>query len=137
VFPNDPSIAMIETDGAFRREDYAAALTWIDMIDNAIGGDAFQASNRALAYLRMNQLDKAAEAADKATTLDPTLARAWEVKLDIMIAQKRWTDALAVMTELETKHGVAFDEAKLRASPAMAELVATPEFKAWLGSRGK
>jgi tetratricopeptide (TPR) repeat protein len=137
VFPNDPSIAMVETDGAFRREDYAAALTWIDMIDSAIGGDAFQAANRALAYLKLNQLDKAAEQADKATTMDPTLGRAWEVKLEVVVAQKKWTEALAVMTELETKHGVHFEEDKLRVSPATAELVATPEFKAWLAKRGK
>jgi uncharacterized protein HemY len=132
VFPNDPSIAMVETDGAFRREDFAAALTWIDMIDNAIGGDAFLASQRALAYLKMNQLDKAAVEADKSTTMDPTLTRAWEVKLDVHLAQKRWTDALAVMTELEAKHGVHFDEAKLKEVPATAELIATPQFKAWL-----
>jgi len=135
VFPNDPSIAMVETDGAFRREDYEAALKWIDMIDTAIGGDAFQASQRALAYMKSNQLAEAAEAADKATTMDPTLTRAWEVKLDVMIAQKRWPDALAVMTELESKHGVHFDEAKLRAAPAMAELIGTNEFKDWLAKR--
>jgi tetratricopeptide (TPR) repeat protein len=135
VFPNDASIAMVETDGAFARKDYAAALRWIDMIDQAIGGDAFQASHRAVAYLRLGQLDKAVEHADKAIAMEPTLPRGYEVKLDVHVAQKRWSDALAVMSELEEKFGMVFDEAKLRASAPMAELAASPELEAWLAKR--
>jgi hypothetical protein len=86
VFPNDPSIAMVETDGAFARQDYAAALKWIDMIDQAIGGDAFLATHRAVAYLRLGQLDKALEHADKALAMEPELARAQEVKAEVQAA---------------------------------------------------
>jgi tetratricopeptide (TPR) repeat protein len=131
VFQNDPSIAMIEADGAFQRGDLDAALKWIDVIDKAIGGDAFQEAHRALAYLRKGEIDKARVHADRAIAMEPTLARGHEVKLDIAIAQQQWSDAIAIMTELESKHGVAFDDAKLRAQPAVAGLVASPEYKAW------
>lgn len=135
VFPDDPSIAMTEADGAFARGDWDAALRWIDVIDKAIGGDTVQETHRALAYLKKGELDKAAEHADAAIAKEPTLGRAWEVKLDVAIAQKKWADAIAVMTELEARHEMEFDEGKLQAQPAVAELVASPEYKAWRAQR--
>lgn len=131
VFPNDPSIAMIEADGAFTRGDFDAAIKWIDMIDKAIGGDAYQGAHRALAYLKKGDVANAEKHVEAAIAMEPTLARPWEVKLDILIAQKKWADAVAVMTELETKHDMQFDEAKLQAQPAVAELLASPEYQAW------
>jgi hypothetical protein len=67
--------------------------------------------------------------------MEPTLTRAWEVKLDITIAQKKWADAVVVMRELEAKHGVHFDDARLAAQPKVAELLASPEYKEWRASR--
>jgi len=126
---------MVEMDGAFAVGDYDAALRWIDIIDKEVGGDAFQDANRAFAYFKKGELDKAAEHAEAAMQREPTLQRVWEVKLDVAIMQKKWADAAAAMTALETKFGIKFDEAKLRSSPAMAEFVETPEFKQWLANR--
>ena len=133
--PNDPSIAMVEMDGAFAIGDYDAALRWIDVIDKEVGGDPFQEANRAFAYFKKGDMDKAAEHIDAAMQREPTLQRVWEVKLDVAIMQKKWADAATAMTTLESKFGAKFDEAKLRASPAMAEFVETPEFKQWLANR--
>jgi len=138
VFPNDPSIAMIEADGASATGDFDAALTWIDLVNTSIGGDAFQEAHRAMAHLQRakpGDPELAAQTADKAIAMEPSLTRAWEVKLDIMIAQKKWADAVAVMRELEDHHGVHFDDAKLAAQPTVAELLASAEYKAWRASR--
>ena len=131
----DPSIAMMQMDGAFAIGDFDAALKWIDVIDKAVGGDPWQDANRAVAYLNKGELDKAAQHVDSALKQEPTLQRAWEVKLDVSIVRKQWADAVAAMSELETKFGIKFDEVKLRAKPAMTEFVATPEFKQWLTTR--
>ena len=134
VFPDDPSIAMVEMDGAFAVGDHDKALKWIDVIDKAVGGDPFQQVNRAVAYLRKGDADKAAEHIEAAIKLEPTLQRAWEVKLDIGLKRKKWSDVIAAMTELE-KLGMKFDPEKLKSVPSMAELVTTPEYKQWLANR--
>lgn len=138
IFHNDVSVAMIEANGAFNRGDFDAAIKWIDMLDNAIGGDAFQGANRALAYLRRGKpgdVDTARDAIDKAIAMEPTLKRVYEVKLDVTLAQKKWADSVAVMTILEDKFGVVFDDAKLAAQPAVAPLLASPEYKEWRAGR--
>lgn len=138
IFNYDVSVAMLEANGAFARGDFDAALKWINMLDTAIGGDAFQASNRAMSYLKRGKpgdLELARQTIDKAIAMEPTLKRAHEVKLDITIAEKKWADAVAEMTELEEKHGVMWDDAKLAAQPAVKPLLESAEYKAWRASR--
>lgn len=138
VFPNDPSIAMVQADGAFARGDFDTALRWIDVLDTAIGGDTFQAAHRAMAYLRRGRpgdVELARATIDKAIAAEPTLKRAWEVKLDVALAEKNWAEAVTAMTELEDKHRVTFDDAKLAAQPTVAELIASPEYKEWRAGR--
>lgn len=131
TFPDDPAIALIEIDGALDVADFAAALHWIDVLENVIGVDAFIESTRVVALIRKGDLDKALERAEAAVKLEPTLTRALEIKLDVLIARKQWADVLDVMTELETHHGSTFDLNKLRAEPRLAELVTTPLFAQW------
>jgi uncharacterized membrane-anchored protein len=109
---------------------------WIDVLEKAIGVDAFLDSTRVVALLRKGDLDQALARADAAVKLEPTLTRALEIKLDVLIARKQWDDVLAVMTELETKHDSSFDIDKLRAEPRLAELVQSPSFAEWLEQRG-
>lgn len=135
IFPHDASIAMAQIDGAFAVQDWNAALEWIDVLDKAIGGDAVLDARRAVAYLRLGDLEHARAAADKATTTEPTLTHAWEVKLDVVIAQKKWSDAIAVLTELGDKHGISLDNANVAARPEVAELLASAEYKEWRAGR--
>jgi uncharacterized protein HemY len=90
---------------------------------------------RAVALVREGDRDAALAAIETAVAAEPTLTRAHEIKLDILIARKQWDDVLAVMTELERNHGMTFEEAKLRAEPRLAELVASPAFAEWLARR--
>lgn len=131
TFPDDPAIALIELDGALDRGDGTAAGHWIDVLEKAIGVEAYLESQRVVALVRMGDLDRALTAANAAVELEPTLTRALEIKLDVLIAKKQWTDVLATMQELESKHGTSFDVAKLRAEPHLAELVKLPAFQDW------
>lgn len=134
-FPDDPSIALTLVDRAFALESYDTALHWLAVMAKEVGPDAYLDMTRAIVYLKKGALPEALAAANAATSLEPTLTRAHEVKLDILIAQKAWPDVLALMTELEKNHGLSFDEAKLRAEPRLAELVALPAFTEWLATR--
>lgn len=139
AFPDDPSIALIETPGALLHKDYDAALRYVDLVDKGIGGDPFQDAVRASIYLqrgRPGDLDRAAARAEAATRAEPDLAQGWWERLDVEIARKRWGAAIEVMDVLRRRFGRRFDDARLRANPTMAGLVASPEYAAWRAQQG-
>lgn len=135
TFPEDPRIALTELDGALDRDDDVDAQHWLDLLEKELGADAFLDSMRAIAHVRHGDLDQALARADAAVRREPSLTRAQEIRLDVLIARKQWPDVLAQLTELERNHAMTFEEAKLRAEPRLAGLVATPEFAAWLKDR--
>lgn len=135
TFPDDPAIALIQIDGSLDANDADAAMHWIDVLEKVVGIDAYLESMRVVALVRKGELDKALEIANAAIALEPTLTRALEIKMDVLIARKQWPDVLQVMTELETKHDQSFDVGKLRSEPRLAELVRSPAFTQWLQAR--
>jgi hypothetical protein len=135
AFPDDPAIALTMIDAGFALADYDSVQHWCDVLVKDIGQDAYLVMQKAIAYLQAGKLDDAQATAADAVRLEPTLTRAHEVLLDALIAQKKWPEVLAEMTELETNHGQQFDEAKLRAEPRLAELVSQPAFAEWLAKR--
>lgn len=135
AFPDDPTIALTMIDASFTLGDYDTVVHWCDVLMKDIGQDAYLVMQKSIAYLQANKLDDARTTAQAAVKLEPTLTRAHEVLLDILIAQKRWPEVLAEMTELETNHDTRFDEARLRSEPRLAELVSSPAFTEWLAQR--
>lgn len=135
TFPDDPTVALISIDGALDVGDFDGAIKWIDTLEKAIGKDAFIESTRVVALIRKGDLDKALATASAAVALEPTLTRALEIKLDVLIAKKQWPEVLAAMTELEVNHGLHFEVEKLRSQPHLAELVSSPAFATWLEER--
>jgi hypothetical protein len=138
VFPGDPSVALVEIDGALLRKDYAAALRYIDQVDHAIGGDAWQDAIRAEVLIKRGgagDLDAALARAKAAVATEPTLAKGWWAVLDVAMARHAWSDALAAMDELHGRFQILFRPETLQKSPVYAGLVASPEYAAWQAKR--
>jgi hypothetical protein len=133
--PDDPAIALTMIDAGFALADYDSVQHWCDVLIKDIGQDAYLVMQKAIAYLQAGTLDDAESTASDAVKLEPTLTRAHEVLLDILISEKKWPEVLAEMTELEANHGSHFDEARLRAEPRLADLVSSPAFAEWLAAR--
>ena len=135
MFPGDPTIALLEIDGAILRGDYDAALRNVDTVDAAVGGDPFQDSVRAKILQMRNapgDLEKASERLETAIRTEPSLKALWETKLDIEVARQRWPEAVATLDMLRRTFRVVFDETKLRAIPGhYGELLDSPEYIAW------
>jgi hypothetical protein len=136
TFPDDPVIALTMMDGCLDISDYDQAMHWIDVLENAIGVDAYLESMRAIALVRKGDFDKGLQVINAAIELEPTLTRPLEIKLDILIVKKQWPDVLATMTQLEDEHDENFDVTKLMKEPRLAELVQSPAFTEWLRTRG-
>jgi tetratricopeptide (TPR) repeat protein len=134
LFPNDPSVALVDVDGAFLRHDYTKALADIDTIDAAIGGDPFQDAIRASVLLQRNQpgdYDKAAAAADKAITTEPTLAKGWWSRLDVAVKRKDYKLAVETMQHLREHFSAKLDPDALAKLPDYAAFLASDEYKAY------
>jgi hypothetical protein len=138
VFPGDPSVAMMQIDGAILRNEYAAALRHIDEVDRAIGGDPWQDAIRAEVLIKRGgagDLDAAQARADAVVRADPTLAKGWWAELDVALARRAWPAAIAAMDQLQDRFHVAFDLEALRTLPVYAGLIVTPEYAAWQAKR--
>jgi len=138
LFPNDPSVALIEVDGAFLRGDFDAALENIDTLDKAIGGDPFQDAIRAEVYLKRNRpgdLDRAAEHAEAAIKAEPTLAKGWWARLDTAVHRKQYKLAIETIEHLQQHFGAVLSDEAMHKIPEYADFLASPEYEAWR-SRG-
>ena len=134
LFPNDPSVALVDVDGAFLRHDYTKALADIDTIDTAIGGDPFQDAIRASVYLQRDEpgdYDKAAAAVEHAIKTEPTLAKGWLSRVDVSVRRKDYKLAVETMQHLRDAFGIKLDENKLREDPHYAEFLTSDEYKAF------
>lgn len=134
LFPNDPSVALVDVDGAFLRGDYTGALKDIDTIDAAVGGDPFQDAIRAEVLLKRNapgDQDKAADTAERAIKTEPTLAKGWWSRLDVAVRRKQYPLAVETMTHLQQSFGAKLDDAALHTLPEYAEFLESPEYAAW------
>ncbi|MBV8759253.1 MAG: hypothetical protein JO257_18340 [Deltaproteobacteria bacterium] len=134
LFPNDPSVALVDVDGAFLRGDYTKALADIDTIDAAIGGDPFQDAIRASVYVARNQpgdYEKAAAAAEKAITTEPSLSKGWYARLDVAVKRKQFKLAVETMQHLHDDFGVKLDPDALAKFPDYTDFLASPEYKAF------
>lgn len=139
LFPNDPSIALLEVDGAFLRGDYDAALKNIDILDKAIGGDPFQDAIRAEVYLKRNQpgdLDRAADSAEAAIKAEPTLAKGWWARLDTAVHRKQYRLAIETIEHLQSAFGATLTDEALHKIPEYAEFLASPEYLDWRNRGG-
>jgi hypothetical protein len=135
LFPNDPTIAMLQVDGATLRGDYTAALANIDIVDRAVGGDPFQNAVRAEILLKRgapDDLHRADELADALVRDEPELKKSSYVQLDVAVARREWPKAITALDRLRTAFAIKLDEDKLRALPGnYVELLATPEYASW------
>jgi tetratricopeptide (TPR) repeat protein len=136
-YGDDPSIAMIEIDGDIFRKEYATAIRHIDQLEEAVGHDAYVDHMHASAYYLAGDYETADSYSNLATDAEPGLEDPWWMRLAVEVARKQWTACLGTMDHLSAAFGAAFDDAKLRATPAYAALVATPEYAAWQANRAK
>ena len=129
-YPNDPSLALIAIDEAALRKDYAAALKQIDLLDAAIGGDAFQDAVRASMYFAMGDYKQARVRAEAAVKVEPTLMRAQFSLLDAEAALGDNAAALATLDKLVTMNQT-LSAAALAKLPQYQDFAKSNEFQIW------
>ncbi|MEO8840786.1 MAG: hypothetical protein ABI591_30700 [Kofleriaceae bacterium] len=129
-YPNDPSLALIAIDEAALRKDYPGTLKQIDLLDHAIGGDAFQDAVRASIYFQAGDFKQARAHAEAAVKVEPRLVRA---QFSLVDAEAALHDNTAVLATLRTlaKLGQTLPASAIAPLPHYDEFAKSPEFQIW------
>jgi hypothetical protein len=129
-YPNDPSLALVAIDEASLRKDYPGAIKQIDILDTAIGGDAFQDAVRASMYFQAGDYPQARAHAEAAVKLEPTLVRA---QFSLIDAEAALHDNAAVLASLRTllQLGQTLSASALAPLPHYGDFAKSPEFQTW------
>ncbi|MDQ3368112.1 MAG: hypothetical protein M3680_22025 [Myxococcota bacterium] len=125
---------------AFLAGDLSEALRQIDLVERAVGGDGALDAFRAgvlVQRARPGDLEDAARRAERLVRDEPALALGHVARLGVALARREWTLTLATIDVLESRFGIAFSDAAMRASPGLAELVQSAEFAAWSAARSR
>jgi hypothetical protein len=129
-YPNDPSLALIAVDEATLRKDYKGALKEVDILDQAVGGDAFQDAVRSTIYYLMNDFQNAKGRAAAAVKAEPDLVRAQFSLADADAALGDYKGVLAQL-QLLAKMGQPVSAAALATVPHYEGFAVSPEGKQW------
>jgi tetratricopeptide (TPR) repeat protein len=129
-YPDDPSLALIAVNEAALRKDYPATIRQIDVLDKAIGGDAFQDAVRASIYVQSGDFQQARAHAEAAVKVEPTLVRA---QFSLIEAEAALHDNAAVLASLRTlaNLGQMLSASALAPLPHYTEFAKSPEFQTW------
>ena len=104
---------MAAMNRAFIRGDFVEALHQIDVLDAAVGGDAFLDATRASILVRRNgpgDLEDAATRAERAVQAEPKLAMTHGVTLAVATARRQWSSAISTLNILEHNFGTTLSE---------------------------
>lgn len=111
------------------RGEYAAGLRSVERLQRRLGEDEENALRRATMLRMMGREGEAVDAMRGMVALAPARAETRGV-LDAYLAQLgRSADAVAAM-QAAAERGITFDEEVMRAEPAYAQFLASPEYDA-------
>jgi hypothetical protein len=129
VLGKDPAIAILSFDRYLQDQDWTQALAALDVVDKAVGGDAFLDYQRCEVHYKAGALDEAKKAGERAIEKEPELESAQWALVTIALKTKDWKGARAGLERLE-KQGVKLND--LTKVPVFSEFVKTDEYAAWV-----
>ncbi|HVR85892.1 MAG TPA: hypothetical protein VMU54_16350 [Planctomycetota bacterium] len=135
AYPGDPCLAIQSIALLIVAKKFDEAAKGYEDLDQAIGGDAYLHCRKADVWFTKGDLAKARESAEKAVEIDPAYAEGYWIQVTIGLKEKRWTDVSAILTRIEKDLRLSISD--LSRAKVYAEYVTTPEYEAWMKSRGK
>jgi len=129
-YPDDPCIDLAVIDSYLLRKEYDKGLAAVDRIEKAVGGDPYLNVLRAQIYLMAENYQQAKEHAQKAIAEDMTLEDANWALVDIALKEKDHEEVARLLTELEKKFAVEFED--ITQLELYADFVKSEAYQQWL-----
>jgi tetratricopeptide (TPR) repeat protein len=101
--PEDPAGLRRRAEAAAARKDWSEALELWRRVNDSPAATAATFLEEGRANLALGRAARGEEALRRATAADPSVARAWLLRLEILRVEDRWFDAAAVAREALAK----------------------------------
>jgi tetratricopeptide (TPR) repeat protein len=132
-YPDDAALDLMSIDYFLNQKKHDKALTSIDRVDEAVGGDAYLDVMRAGIYAEMGDFDEALKTARRATEREEDLADAqWSI-VTISLKKKDYDLTAETLNTLTKKFGIGLPD--LATVEEYAGFVQSPQYKKWLEAR--
>ena len=136
-FPEEPLYSLMLLDYYFPSRRYEDALQALLRLEKRLGvEDGAMKARLSAAALVAGKIRDASSYAGRAITLEPDLELGWWSTLQASIVVSRFDIATEALVVLEKQFGRELDNEAFQKDRSFAELVASPEYKTWLASRG-
>jgi hypothetical protein len=129
-FPDDPCIERFSVSYYVGQRDFATALSKVDVIEKAVGGDPYLNVVRSNLQLEAGNAAAALAFAEKAVAAEPTLIDTHVALLYVSLYERKHSETLDRLNEIVRRFGT--DPGDLTKLPRYAEFVKSPEYQAWL-----
>lgn len=126
-FGDDQRTQFMLIDHHLLQEDYAAALRSVEAIQMQVGPDEENEFLRAVCLQLLERPDEAVAAMRRMVEMAPSRAETHEMLTNQLVALGRHADAVDAMAAAALR-GFEFDPAAMRADPAYAEFLDSPEY---------
>jgi tetratricopeptide (TPR) repeat protein len=138
--PTDPAADLISIDYYIFKNQYDEALSGLDRLDAAVGGDPYLNVMRAEVLSEAGRYKEAGAAAAKAIEAGQMIEQMYWIRITAALKEKYHADTLAWLKKGVESGAIQIDLGNLRADPEYADFVKSPQFeelKAWLAERDK
>jgi len=135
LYPDDPSATLVSLAGHTAAGRYAEALTSVDALDRAVGGDPYLDVVRADLLVKANEPGRARQVVLAAVEKNPDWQDAYLLLLLLELDAKRFKEVAGLLTTLHERFG--WDPGSIEEAPDFAEFVKSPEYRAWQAARKK
>ena len=129
---DDPRAAFTLLDYYFFENDFDAAMSIIDLMEQSYGTDAVINMFRANVELSRSRMDKARGFAETAVQLEPGNEAAQWTLLTMLVQSEMFKESVVVLKVLQNEFGYTFARENFYGEPLYAEFVKSDEFDRWI-----
>lgn len=134
-FAGDPSMDLLMIDHYVMKRQFDSALTAVDRLDRAIGGDPYLNLLRANVAAEKNEIAPAKDYIQKVISYDSTLTAPYFALTALTLLEENHAETAKVLDLIENRMGVTFDPNDLAQDPDYAAFARSAEFRAWAAER--
>ncbi len=130
TFPNDPGLDLMSIDSYLLKQKYDDALSAIDRVDKAVGGDPYLDVLRSNINLQRGDLVKAQAHAVSACDREPLLLGGWWSRVSVALARKDFAETARLLKHIRNEMGVQLSD--LTKIPEYAEFVRSDAYRGFV-----
>lgn len=128
--PDEACVDFLSIDYFITRKEYADALTAIDAVNRAVGGDSMLDVMKANLLIELDRVDEASTLVLAAIDTEPDLVDAWWLLVSVDLKRKDFEKVLERLKQIDERFEIEWND--LSQEPGYAEFAGSPQYQQWL-----